>query len=91
MEIVESLRDLISLPVFYLGIVLCGMLIQLVCMPLVNYHAFGWLYGRDRDRGWNIADRIIRIQKITAVVMAIAGAIFVIGLFISKSHFLPFF
>ena len=87
----EFFRELVSLPIFYLGIVLCGMLIQLVCMPLVNYHAFGWLYGRDRDRGWNIADRIIKIQKITGVLMVVAGVILIIGMYVSKNYFIPFF
>ncbi|MDP3836621.1 MAG: hypothetical protein Q8Q67_00740 [bacterium] len=91
MESVEFFRELVSLPIFYLGLIVFGMLINMICMLFVNYHAFGWLHGRDRDKGWRISDMLIKIQ-IGAVIIQVASLVtLVIGLVLTKDLLTPFF
>ena len=83
--------EIVSLPVFYLGVILFGMLINIICMPLVNYYAFSWAYGKDMWRGWRIADILIKVQIVAVVFQVVALIILVVGLVLSKNLFIPFF
>jgi hypothetical protein len=89
MEKIESFKELLSLPVFYLVIAIISVFISLVSMPIVNHYAFGRCH--DRDRGQEIANRIVKIQFFLVVIMIVTGITFVIGLCKSGDNFVPFF
>lgn len=87
MENIQSLREFIALPIFYLIVAGLAIVFNSLLGPLVNYYS---MLSSSKDQ-IKIAKVITRVRIVLTVIIATLIVFSIIVASISKNYFEPFF